>query len=316
MKTIAIIENYVALEKSLGKRFFAEEQILYRFHNATGKTETLGLISKRQVCDFLSGGMETVTLTWFRRHTVLNCFFRYALSRGYITENPMPPDVPQKPDKFVPYIYSNEELRMIFKGAMTYQDDMKGKSRIDAYLIKNILMITYMLGLRISETLSIRLKDVDMTNNVVTICETKFFKSRIIPFNRQVWEIIQNFLEWRIRHNQCEDLQSLMFLHRGKPVHKHSVSRILDLILKQAGIKRDDAACRPRIHDLRHTFAVNRLICWYREKKDVQQMLPLLSTYMGHVQLSSTTVYLTMTADLLYEANIMFEKYVKGDNNE
>jgi integrase len=178
------------------------------------------------------------------------------------------------------------------------------------------LASTYMLGLRIRETLSIQLRDMDMDNNTVTIRETKFFKSRIVPFNAQVGDIVQDFLNWRIRHKHGEHLQSPLFSLKDKPIQVHLIDHIFDVIRKQVGIKRDDTARQPRIQDLRHTFAVNRLTCWYGEKRNVQQMLPLLSTYMGHVQLSSTSVYLTMTTNLLQEANTLFEKYARGGQNE
>lgn len=89
---------------------------------------------------------------------------------------------------------------------------------------------------------------------------------------------------------------------------------IFNRIRKISEIKRhDNASCQPRIRDLRHTFAVNRLISWYRENKDVKQLLPFLSTYLGHKSIYCTTVFLTMTDDLIQEANIRFEKYVKGE---
>jgi integrase len=199
---------------------------------------------------------------------------------------------------------------------MTYQNHSKRKSLIDAYQVKNILMITYMLGLRIRETLFVQLRDIDMDNNIITIRETKFFKSRLVPFNTQVRNIVKDFLNWRILHKHSEHLQATVFSLKSKPVQVHLIERIFYIIRKQAGIKRDDTAQQPRIHDLRHTFAVNRLTCWYRENRSVQQMLPLLSTYIGHARLSSTSVYLTMTTNLLQEANTLFEKYVKGGQNE
>ena len=89
---------------------------------------------------------------------------------------------------------------------------------------------------------------------------------------------------------------------------------IFQRIREKAKIKRNDnARYQPRIHDLRHTFAVNRLTAWYQENKNVQQLLPILSVYLGHTHLAHTTVYLTMTNDLLREAGKRFEKYAIGD---
>ena len=82
----------------------------------------------------------------------------------------------------------------------------------------------------------------------------------------------------------------------------------------QAGVRREGGArCQPRLHDLRHAAAVHRLTAWYREGKDVQRLLPLLSTYLGHVDIASTQLYLTMTPELLHEASKRFAKYVFGE---
>jgi hypothetical protein len=142
MKTEDIIARYVACEKALGKRFNAEEQILRQFGNSIKETDEFEFISGRQVHDFLFEGQTNITLTWFRRYTVLNRFFLYTVSRGYIAENPLPTDMPCKPAPFVPYIYTDDELRLIFEGAMTYQNHSKRKSLINACQVKNILMIT------------------------------------------------------------------------------------------------------------------------------------------------------------------------------
>ncbi|GAB6010327.1 site-specific integrase [Dysgonomonas reticulitermitis] len=80
---------------------------------------------------------------------------------------------------------------------------------------------------------------------------------------------------------------------------------------EKAGIGRDDGGIyQPRIQDLRHTFATNRLKSWYVEQKDVQGLLPILSSYLGHTHLAHTSVYLSMTSDLLEEASNRFENYI------
>jgi integrase/recombinase XerD len=84
-----------------------------------------------------------------------------------------------------------------------------------------------------------------------------------------------------------------------------------------AGIARhDESSYQPRLHDLRHSFAVHRVTAWYRQNKDVQHWLPALSTYLGHVDLSATQRYLTMTPELLEQANRRFEHYVRGGGDE
>ena len=92
------------------------------------------------------------------------------------------------------------------------------------------------------------------------------------------------------------------------------MQKIFRKIREKAGVKRlDGARYQPRLHDLRHTFAVHRVTSWYQENKDVQQLLPLLSIYLGHQCLAHTTVYLTMTNELLQQANHCFERYAIGE---
>jgi len=96
----------------------------------------------------------------------------------------------------------------------------------------------------------------------------------------------------------------------GHPLKRDTVDGSFQRLRRLAGIVRSDSVTyQPRVHDLRHTFAVHRLIAWYEQGKDVQQLLPALSTYLGHVNLSATQQYLTMTPELLQKASERFEQY-------
>jgi integrase len=95
--------------------------------------------------------------------------------------------------------------------------------------------------------------------------------------------------------------------------HNSTIYILFRKLLYQCGISHGGRGKGPRVHDLRHTFAVNRLTSWYRENKNVQQLLPILSVYLGHKHLAHTTVYLTMTDDLLQEAKTRFEKFAVGE---
>jgi site-specific recombinase XerD len=167
------------------------------------------------------------------------------------------------------------------------------------------------------ETVSIRLRDINLTESFIIIAAAKFNKTRMVTFNQQLMEEIEKYLLWRKAHDLSQDEESHLFLNqRNKPVEGHVFYDAFERIRKESGIKREDGAyCQPRIHDLRHTFAVNRLTAWYRENQDMQNLLPVLSTYMGHVQLSNTSVYLTMTDELLQEANYRFENYAIKKNH-
>ena len=198
---------------------------------------------------------------------------------------------------------------------MTYQ---KNRSITHPECVRAILIFTYLLGLRIHETLSLRIRSIDLQNDLVTINESKFYKSRIEPFNAAVRKEMIDFLQWRKSQGMSAADDAHLFVNRnGRPVTRGSFNDMFRRICNKAGIRRDDGAIyQPRIHDLRHTFAVNRLIAWYDAGADVQTLLPVLSTYMGHTHLAHTSVYLTMTDRLLGHANDRFENYVEGGDYE
>ena len=154
-----------------------------------------------------------------------------------------------------------------------------------------------------------------MDNAVITIQQSKFYKSRLVPFNEQIKEVIKTYLQWRNKQKQPQSADSCLFIGKDhKAFNQSTLEHAFKRIREKAGIKRNDVATyQPRLHDLRHTFAVNRLVSWYQENKNVQQLLPVLSVYLGHKYLAHTSVYLTMTDNLLQEAKVRFEKYAKAE---
>lgn len=312
MKLEQLILQYIGYRKSFGEKFKTNETYLKAFCKAMGPSRHIKIITKSRVNNFLYGSSPTITSGWFIKHTALLGFYKYALARNYVTQIPLPGILPKRPPPFVPYIYSNAELKRLFDTALTYQVN---RSHIAPYMVRIILILTYALGLRIHETLSITLNDIDMNNQVITIQQSKFYKSRLLPFNQQVKKMINTYLQWRIKQKQPQTPDAYLFIsNNDKPLTHWTIEGIFKRIREKAGIKRTDKArYQPRLHDLRHTFAVNRLVSWYQGNKNVQQLLPVLSAYLGHKYLAHTSVYLTMTDNLLCEARMRFEKYVKAE---
>lgn len=149
-----------------------------------------------------------------------------------------------------------------------------------------------------------------LRNAALTIRETKFGKSRLVPVGKDLVSILRLY---RIRHRPGIGYQrppTLLATKIGMMIRHDHADHQFQWLRKEAGVLRfDSARYQPRLHDFRHTFAVTRLLTWYRERKDVQRMLPLLSTYLGHCRVDETSVYLQMTRELLQEANRCFERY-------
>jgi integrase len=310
MKLEDLVERYFMYKESFGERFNKKSRyLLKQFVREIGTDTTVENVSKEMVLNFLNGKTEEITGTWFVKQRALGNLFKYAISRGYINTSPLPDFSPQKPTRFIPYIYSDGELKRLFDSALTYQ---RGPTPTDPHMIRTILILTYTLGLRRRETLLIKFKDIDMKKCTILIEQSKYYKTRYVTFNRQVGDVIFNYLSRRKGMGLPQSPDDYLFIgKKGKPFRGSLLDVIFSKIRTEAGIRREDgAAYQPRIYDLRHTFATKRLISWYEEGKDVQQLLPVLSTFLGHQCLAYTSVYLSMTDKLLEEANNKFNNYV------
>lgn len=315
MKLQELIRQYIAYRRALGVKFRGNGFYLEAFCKLAGQDTSVESVGRAVAERFLYGGSRKITTGWFRRYNALKGFFQYAKARGYIREIPLQEELPKHISDFTPYIYSKQEIKSLLETALSCR---RPKSFTSGITIRMMLLITYSLGLRKMETVTIRLRDIDLNESVVIIASGKFYKTRIVPFNLQIKKEIENYLLWRKELGLSQDTESYLFLNnRNKPVSGNVFYDSFERIRAESGIRRNDGAyCQPRLHDLRHTFAVNRLTLWYKENQNVQTLLPALSTYMGHVQLSHTSVYLTMTDDLLQEANSRFENYIMKNNHE
>lgn len=150
---------------------------------------------------------------------------------------------------------------------------------------------------------------------MLTIRDTKFYKTRLVPLGNDLNRLIADYLEWRLAVHPLRNQDECLFVDRnGAPLRDYGIRRAFADLRVAADIMRHDGArYQPRLHDLRHSFTVDRLTAWYREGKDVQRLLPALSTYLGHSSVAATQVYLTMTPELLRQASRRFQAYALGE---
>jgi site-specific recombinase XerD len=181
---------------------------------------------------------------------------------------------------------------------------------VEATTIHTLVLLLYGAGLRLCEAINLDRADVDTEHVVITIRQTKFGKTRLVPFGAQLGKVLAQFVA---RGPKGVALAAPFFTApTGARLKKRTVQGSFRRVCDQAGIRQSDSRrFQPRLHDLRHTFAVHRLTSWHQQGADVQHLLPQLSTYLGHTCLSSTQAYLSMTLELLQEASACFERYAK-----
>jgi len=171
--------------------------------------------------------------------------------------------------------------------------------------------LLYATGLRISEALNLNLADVDLDDSVLYIRESKFYKTRLVPTGKDLTQVLREYAQLRYKRSPVDPDTPFLLTARGKRVSRAGAEEAFKQMRAQAMVHRDDGArYQPRLHDLRHTAAVTRLVRWYREGVNVQRLLPQLATYLGHVHITGTQRYLSMTPELLQQASVRFEQFV------
>lgn len=185
-------------------------------------------------------------------------------------------------------------------------------------MYRTLLLLLYGTGMRIGEALRLTLQDVDLTERIITLHCTKFFKTRLVPIGPKLTDELAAHRERRGLLAMPPDKATSLFASRG--VRGWCYPRVIAMfqhVRRAAGINCPIGEPRPpRLHDLRHTAAVHRVVAWYRSGQDVQQLLPQLATYLGHLDIRSTQRYLRMTPELLEAANQRFALYAMGGDHE
>lgn len=308
-----LVTLYVTFCRTLGERCRTKEVILRAFCRAIGPRTRIPRIRLKEVNAFLAG-TGPLTNGWHGRYFALKGFFEFAVSRGDLAKAPLPTAIPKPFPTLVPYIYSRAEIRHLLD---TIPAAQHWHSLMEPTTLRAILLVLYGAGLRRGEALRLAVTDVDLANSLLTIRNTKFFKSRLVPISADLTKALSDYARWRAATHPAADATSTFFVNRrGEAVFKNTLENGFNRLRKHAGVRRSDTnRFQPRMHDLRHTFAVHRLTEWYRQGADVQRLVYHLSVYLGHAHLADTQVYLTMTPELLHQAGNLFERYARGEEN-
>ncbi len=307
MKLAALIAQYIAHKRSLGMKFESPAVNLAAFLREMGNIDVEN-VSRREVGRFLlTNGIRTPF--YDRKHSVLRGLYQFAVARGYVKHSPLPPPTPRLPQILVPYIYSRRELAALFRLA---KGPYPRQARVEPYVIHMLLLLLYAAALRISEALALTLSDIDLVDDRIVIRDTKFYKSRCVPIGADLKNALRTYLIRRSADHGSDPQGRCFLLKNGRPVKRAGAEQRFRILCRKADVRRDGGSrVQPRLHDLRHSAAVHRVLAWYRSGKDVQRLLPQLATYLGHVNLSGTQRYLTLTPDLLRQASRRFERHVE-----
>lgn len=308
MNLSSAVERYIELKQTMGSRFRSEAVILTAFCKSAGDV-AVSNVNATQVAAYLAGN-GPVTRFWHRKYETLCGFYRFAIGRGYTSHSPLPTTIPQPEVAFTPYIYSVSELKRLLD-AIDVVDHPRAK--LAPVTVRSLLLVLYGAALRLGEALRLTHDDVDLTACLLLIRESKFYKTRWVPIGPRLTEALAAYTTQPHQRRFAQAAGAPFFTTRGgEPVTVQQAERVFCRVREQAAVSRNDGGrYQPRLHDLRHSSAVHRVVAWYQQGADVQRLLPQLATYLGHVHINATQRYLTMTPALLQAANQRFEHYAQ-----
>ena len=311
MNTSDVIKDYLTARRAQGVQIRSGARTLRQFARETGDLP-IHEVTSQAVSTFLQGRGK-LSATWTARFSLLAGLYRFAMARGYATKSPLPELRPKLPPPQTPYVYTTDELRRLLDATATVAHSPC--SRLQSMTYRTLLLVLYGAGLRISEAIGLTVAHVDLTERVLSVRNTKFYKTRVVPIGPQLAGALTTYLERRstLAMPQAQD-SAFLCSRTGHRLAYQSVISMFQLLRLEAGISCPPSEPRPpRLHDLRHTAAVHRVLAWYRSGQDVQQLLPRLATYLGHADIDSTQRYLQMTPDLMQEASKRFAAYARAE---
>lgn len=216
------------------------------------------------------------------------------------------PRLPKKPKlDFIPYIFSKEQISLIFKECDKARIYDKCMNRA-LIAMPTLIRLLYGTGMRISEALTLSNKDVDISNGVIRLHNTKNRKERLIVVSDSLNTALSQYVEYRDRipvQRVSAQNQKFFVKANGLGFSRDTAYYFFRKILDQCGIPHIGDGRGPRIHDLRHTFAVHAMLQMSEQGMDIYSVLPILATYLGHKSISSTELYLRLTLDMNNDIN-------------
>jgi integrase/recombinase XerD len=313
------LHNFIEIKKAVGYKYDAEVAHLKRFDRFTlEKYPEDKILTKKIVVDWCSKKSYEAQANQCSRTSIIRQFAIYLDSIGinaYIIPKRYFPAAKQ----YMPYIYTIDELRRFF--AESDKCRISSEAPCRHLIMPVIFRMIYMCGMRVSEARLLKVADVDLKNGVLTIHHSKMDNSRLIPMSDLLTERCRQYSK-KVHPYPVQDDYYFPALG-GKPMTHGNIYKNFRRFLWRARISHGGMGHGPRIHDLRHTYAVHCLKKWSEQNRDLTVYLPVLKTYLGHETFEETAYYLHLTVDVFPNITLKMEtRYpgiipeLKGDSDE
>ncbi len=294
------VEEYLALRRALGFKLRHETWFLPDFV-AFLAVHRSSVITTELAARWAQEPLGTSPRWWAKRLRAVRCFARHHRAFDPRTEVPPPDLIPYREQRRTPHIYTGDEIAALMREAGA----LRGPLRSVTYA--TLIGLLAATGMRVGEAIALDDTDVDWARSLLTVRHAKFQKSRLVPVHASTLAALRAYVARRDQLLHRRRSPSLLVSGVGARVHHQNFQLVFLRLVRVAGLDTGPGR-RPRIHDLRHTFAMRTLRDWYRSGLDAERRLPALSTYLGHVSPTCTYWYLTATPELLALAGKRLER--------
>jgi integrase len=297
--------DYLAVRRALGFKLERAEKLLDQFLMYVEQCGETHLRVPTMLAWATAPGHEQSGWPAYRLGIVRH-FALHLHAIDPVTEVPAADLLPVRHGRATPYLYSDEEVSCLLTSAAT----LRTAHRVATY--RTLIGLLAVTGMRVSEALTLDHDDIDVAERVLTIRHTKFGKSRELPVHPSTITALRQYLQRTDRPRAAASTAAVFVSLAGTRLRYCNVHWTFHRLVRRAGLTPRSATCRPRIHDLRHRFAVCTLLEAYRSVEDTQTRLHLLATYLGHVDPVHTYWYLSAAPELLHAAGDRLQRYLGG----
>lgn len=300
----SLVKAYLDERRRAGFALEISGDRLLAFARFADQQRHRGPITEQLVLDWVQGrATRSTPITWARRLEIIRPFAKYCSRLDRTTYVPEKNLFGRAHRRLTPHIYTEREIRDLLFAA----SQLPPTGTLRPAMYQTMFGLIAATGLRISEALELRFADVDFSNDILTVRETKFKKSRLVPLHHSVVEVLSHYAA--LRQNAFPTTQNSSFFvgETGVPLRDRTVHGVFQRLRKRLGWVARGSHPAPRIHDLRHTFICKRVLLWHRQGADIDNAMLALATYVGHAKVSDTYWYLTGVPELMALAGSSFE---------
>jgi integrase len=310
----ARVERYLVERRRLGFELGSPAYVLRSFARHVTAVRHRGPLTVEIMSEWARrdshGGHDPCT--WARRLKRLRSFTRWLQQFEPRTEVPDDAIFGRLPERLAPHIYSEQEIVDLLAAARR----LGPTPGLRGVVFETLFGLIACSGLRVSEALALRNVDVDLKHGMFTVHQTKFAKSRQVPMHLSTVEALRRYRCRRDLSAESAQEDAPFFIgtrgrRRGLPLGQRQVDRVFAKLRQQLGWRNRGAHQAPRIHDLRHTFVVRRILLWQAQGVDIDQAMLSLSTYVGHAKVTNTYWYLSAVPELMALAAGRFESFIR-----